>query len=96
MRCKNSGSIKCSLPCVIASEKNKSNFMFIKSVPGNTVEVLLWNHHLKENKLKRQCFSFQGIFTQNKLEDSTFLFAFSTTFALKRPEKICFISHVEK
>lgn len=68
MRCKNSGSIKCSLPCIIASEKNKSNFMFIKSVPGNTVEVLLWNHHLKENKLKRQCFSFQGIFTQNKLE----------------------------
>lgn len=71
MRCKNSGSIKCSLPCIIASEKNKSNFMFIKSVPGNTVEVLLWNHHLKENKLKRQCFSFQGIFTQNKLEHMT-------------------------
>lgn len=81
MRCKNSGRIKCSLPCIIASEKNKSNFMFIKSVPGNTVEVLLWNHHLKENKLKRHVFLFKR-------------FLLKTSWSIWQHIFICFLNNI--
>lgn len=55
--------------------------MFIKSVPGNTVEVLLWNHHLKENKLKRHVFLFKG-------------FLLKTSWSVWQHIFICFLNNI--
>lgn len=55
--------------------------MFIKSVPGNTVEVLLWNHHLKENKLKRHVFLFKR-------------FLLKTSWSIWHHIFICFLNNI--
>lgn len=51
------------------------------SVPGNTVEVLLWNHHLKENKLKRHVFLFKG-------------FLLKTSWSVWQHIFICFLNNI--